>query len=82
MAESGQEPRLAQELPLGFGAEVEILLEGDVQMERFVEGQVDGAHPALAELALDAVAVIENRAGLEGHDADSKPVPRAGQSGQ
>src|SRR3954470_1491960 len=68
MLEPGGEADLAEE-PLGperggqLGAQH---LEGDLPVVLTVESEVDGRHAALAQLALDAVALVERLVQLAG----------------
>ena len=72
---------LAEE-PLGadHGGEVGAEhLDGDLALVAEVVGEVDGGHAALAELALDAVAVGENGAeALDGVGHAAEPSPGSG----
>ena len=74
MGEGGQRPGFLVELgpQLGQGVGVNTglrdhLLDGDGNVQVEVPGPVDGAHPALSQQAGDAIAVVDDLTGAEGH---------------
>lgn len=78
MAKAGQQLGLPPELLFRFRVGVEVLFERNPQLESLIVGKVDRAHPALAELPLNPVAVVEDRSSLESHGEDCSVVRESG----
>src|SRR3990170_8466250 len=80
MAQTCQEGCLALELALRFGIGVEVFFERDANLQCLIEGQINGPHSTLAELAVDPVAVVESRSQRQDHGSDCIRSNEGGQS--
>lgn len=67
MVQAGENIGFSLELAGVFVGEEEIFLDGDGNTEVLIYGVVNSSHASLSEDGEDAVAVVEEKAGREGH---------------